>query len=137
MVDPLNAIPNQTNILDQIAEIESTLMADDDVWPEVEEVSTGIYVPVISEEDLAEDLYGVNNHDIEVNHSITDDVIQYTDPAGNTFEAPVVEEVVEVAPQRVKFAIDNTEEEPETSTEFDFDLNFEEDDDKPSPDFFL
>ena len=41
MVDPLYTVPNQTNILDQIAEIE--------------------------------------------------EVVQYTDPAGNTFEAPVVE----------------------------------------------
>jgi hypothetical protein len=42
MVDPLYTVPNQTNILDQIAEIE--------------------------------------------------EVVQYTDPVGNTFEAPVVEE---------------------------------------------
>jgi len=131
MVDPLNAIPNQTNILDQIAELTADKeadMIDEDVRY------------TISEEELAEDLYGVNNHDVEVNHSITDDVIHYTDPAGNTFEAPVVEEVVEVAPQRVKFAVDNTEEEPETNTEFDFDdFKFEEEDgdDKSLPDFFL
>jgi len=158
MVDPLNAIPNQTNILDQIAEIESTLMADDDVWPEVEEVSTGIYVPIISEEDLAEDLYGVNNHDVEVNHSIIDDLVHYTDPAGNTFEAiefhnavTAEEEVVvddfitdeeedavldqilvPVAPERVKFSVDNTEE-----PELDFDLNFEDDEEGDSNQFFL
>jgi hypothetical protein len=134
MVDPLNAIPNQTNILDQIAEIESTLMADDDVWPEVEEVSTGIYVPIISEEDLAEELYDVNNHNAEISHSIIDDLVHYTDPAGNTFEAPVVEEVVAVAPERVKFSVDNTEE---AETEFDFDLNFEDDEEPGSDQFFL
>ena len=150
MVDPLNAIPNQTNILDQIAELERVqypLTPDDAFQTEP--------APELTEEELAEQLYGVNNHDVEVNHvvveneiwtteeepqkiaTILDDVIQYEDPAGNTFEAPVVEEVVEIAPQRVKFAIDNTEEEQETTTEFDFDLNFEDEDDKPSSDFFL
>lgn len=60
MVDPLNVIPNQTNILDQIAEIEE----------------------------------GKNETEIlETNFPTSEqDVIQYTDPAGNTFEAPVVEE---------------------------------------------
>jgi len=144
MVDPLNAIPNQTNILDQIAEIESTLMADDDVWPEVEEVSTGIYVPIISEEDLAEELYDVNNHNAEISHSIIDDLVHYTDPAGNTFEAidfhnavtaeeeVIEEEVVAVAPERVKFSVDNTED-----VELDFDLNFEDDEEPSSDQFFL
>ena len=138
MVDPLNAIPNQTNILDQIAEIESTLMADDDVWPEVEEITDGIYVPVQEP-----------------------DVVEYTDPAGNTFEAldfhnavtaEEEEEVVDdfitddeedavldqilvpIAPERVKFSVDNTED---TETEFDFDLNFEDDEEGDSNQFFL
>jgi hypothetical protein len=50
VVDPLYEIPNQTNILDQIAEVE--------------------------EESLSVTL---------------DEIIEYTDPQGNTFEAPVVE----------------------------------------------
>ena len=50
VVDPLYEIPNQTNILDQIAEVE--------------------------EEPLSVTL---------------DETIEYTDPQGNTFEAPVVE----------------------------------------------
>ena len=50
VVDPLYEIPNQTNILDQIAEVE--------------------------EEPLSVTL---------------DEIIEYTDPQGNTFEAPVVE----------------------------------------------
>lgn len=60
MLDPLNVIPNQTNILDQIAEIEA----------------------------------GKNETEIlETNFPTSEqDVIQYTDPVGNTFEAPVVEE---------------------------------------------
>jgi hypothetical protein len=120
MVDPLNAIPNQTNILDQIAEIESTLMADDDVWSEVEEITDDIIVPIQEP-----------------------DVIEYTDPAGNTFEAidfhnavtaeeVIEEDVVVVAPERVKFSVDNTEE-----AELDFDLNFEDDAEDTSDQFFL
>jgi len=78
-------------------------MADDDVWSDTEDVEV-VEEPVETPKD---------------------DVIQYTDPAGNTFEAPVVDEFVSdededkvldamftpVAPERVKFAVDNTEEE--------------------------
>ena len=67
-VDPLYEVPNQTNILDQIAEVE------------------------VEEEPL----------------SITlDETVEYTDTQGNTFELPSIE--AEVAPQRVKFAIDEEE----------------------------
>ena len=64
IVDPLYEIPNQTNILDQIAEVtedESLLAAQ---------------YPVTEEEAFAP----------------TNELLEYTDPAGNTFEAPVVEE---------------------------------------------
>lgn len=60
MVDPLNVIPNQTNILDQIAEIEAGK----------------------NETEILETDFPTSEQD----------VIQYTDPVGNTFEAPVVEE---------------------------------------------
>ena len=67
-VDPLYEVPNQTNILDQIAEVE------------------------VEEEPL----------------SITlSEAVEYTDTQGNTFELPSIE--AEVAPQRVKFAIDEEE----------------------------
>ena len=67
-VDPLYEVPNQTNILDQITEVE------------------------LEEEPL----------------SITlSEAVEYTDTQGNTFELPSIE--AEVAPQRVKFAIDEEE----------------------------
>ena len=66
VVDPLYEIPNQTNILDQIAEVESEVIdldaEEDEAWEELE--AAGIIAPIV----------------------------EYTDPAGNTFEAPVVEE---------------------------------------------
>lgn len=130
MVDPLNAIPNQTNILDQIAELTADKEAD--------MIDEDIKYAAIEQEDEL----------VEVSRI---EIIQYTDAAGNEFEATVVNDfitdededavldeiLVPVAPERVKFSVDNTEEEPETSTEFDFDLNFEDEDDNISPDFFL
>jgi len=92
-MDPLYAYPGQTNILDQIAEAEEN---------------------VLTEDELAHELYGVDN-DIEVSLPVLEEVIdldaeedddwnrleeagivtpivQYTDSAGNTFEAPIVTE---------------------------------------------
>lgn len=63
IVDPLYEIPNQTNILDQIAEVTE------------EESLLAAQYPVTEEEAVAP----------------TDELLEYTDPAGNTFEAPVVQ----------------------------------------------
>jgi hypothetical protein len=66
VTDPLYEVPNQTNILDQIAEVESEVIdldaEEDEAWEELE--TAGIIAPIV----------------------------EYTDPAGNTFEAPIVEE---------------------------------------------
>ena len=66
VTDPLYVVPNQTNILDQIAEVESEVIdldaEEDEAWEELE--AEGIITPIV----------------------------QYTDPVGNTFEAIVVEE---------------------------------------------
>jgi hypothetical protein len=86
VVDPLTAIPNQTNILDQIAEIESTLMADDDVWSDTEDVE-------------------VVEEPIEVPK---EDIIQYTDPAGNTFEALDFHNTVTEEPAEEQLSIEPT-----------------------------
>lgn len=70
LVDPLYTVPNQTNILDQIAEVDSEVIdldaEEDKDWEELE--SAGIITPII----------------------------EYTDPVGNTFEAPVVEPEPEI-----------------------------------------
>jgi hypothetical protein len=105
--DPLYIVPNQTNILDQIVEVEEN---------------------VLTEDELAHQLYGVDN-DIEVSLPVSEEVIDldaeededwnkleeagiitpilnYTDPQGNTFEAPVVVEnfVEELEQEMVKQA---------------------------------
>jgi hypothetical protein len=130
IIDPLTAYPNQTNILQQIAELEA---AD-------------IEIHVESDQEYLERVAEIEGEP-EVENVI------YTDPAGNTFEAPIVdktfvetleevmieqvqedtktlesmvwggtavdlteleeimdEEVIETAPERVKFAVDLTEE---------------------------
>jgi hypothetical protein len=87
IVDPLYEIPNQTNILDQIAEVtedESLLAAQ---------------YPVTEEEAIAP----------------TTELVQYTDPAGNTFELPMLKEsiipVVETKlPQEIIDALMNAPE---------------------------
>ena len=128
MIDPLNAIPNQTNILDQIAELTG-------------ETSEEIVIHIESDQEYVERV-------AEIEGEPEPDVVEYTDPAGNIFEAPVViddfitdeeedaimeQMLVPVAPERVKFSVDNTE----TTTEFDFDLNFEDEEEGDSNQFFL
>lgn len=123
MVDPLNAIPNQTNILDQIAELTADKEAD------------------IIDEDIK---YAAIEQEDELVEVSKVEIVQYTDAAGNEFEAidfhnavtaeeeVIEEEVVVVAPERVKLAVDNTEE-----VELDFDLTFEDDEEQSSDQFFL
>jgi hypothetical protein len=205
LVDPLTVIPNQTNLLDQIAELETenddtyddTSDENDDTSMEVTDnqvVQNGsdfdidlhqedeiildtneVKKNVLTEDELAHQLYGVDNdievsiqsvdldeeedeewetleaagiitpciaHDVETEKE-EETIVQYTDPVGNTFELPSIQP--EVAPNRVKFAIDETEEEslviveekieeisaptPLETEEDDFDITFDLDND--------
>jgi len=157
--DPLYAYPGQTNILDQIAEMEAEDVVDldaeeDEDWDNLE--ATGVIKPVV----------------------------QYTDPVGNTFEAPIVipedktfveahEEAMiekveedtkvleamvwetEVTEEQEPFAWEGNsitptpedhvamenelklEEEKEDTDFFDFDLDFKDDDDSNGSNLFL
>jgi hypothetical protein len=212
-VDPLTEIPNQTNILDQIAEIEAEeevvihietdqeyleRVADIEGEPEVEMVDPKTEEELVTEYNLTHDDSKMNIEFLspeEVVERYGDNVVQYTDPAGNTFEAPVVEakapqefidalmnapeiealevdmskvtwvdapetvKEVEVAPERVKFAIDDaveveqefaleetieedvfeTPQPQQVGSDFDFDLGTDDtvaDEDDFSVDFF-
>jgi hypothetical protein len=70
IVDPLTAVPNQTNILDQIAEIEAE-----------EVIDRNIAIDEVIDEEVQE--YEVKE---EQEDKVCDETIIYTDPAGNTFE---------------------------------------------------
>jgi hypothetical protein len=103
--------PEMLEIVHQVDEILGTL-------DEAEEY-------VLTEDELAHELYGVDN-DIEVSFHpaeqeikdcIDEIVVQYTDPAGNTFEAPVV---IDEFAEEDNFDLDfnETEEEPDNTPDF-------------------
>ena len=94
-IDPLYAIPNQTNILDEIKEVEAGIVVteiepDDFVIEEVntvegeeEEITTTVY------EDKTEEVEIVAIEEPVVNEVV--EAVHYTDAAGNTFETPSYE----------------------------------------------
>jgi hypothetical protein len=116
VVDPLYVIPGQTNILDQIAELEQVqypLTPDDAIPPVQEEVENEEVLHQYEEEveDVIEDIelpFDIDADDDAVLDAILvpiereispensldifpqDGEVTYTDSAGNTFEAPIV-----------------------------------------------
>jgi len=124
MVDPLYTVPNQTNILDQIADLEADQMDEDIRYAKVEEESGTnevkneeiLYQSEEVVEDVVEDtevpfdidedddavlgslLVPIENPEPPVtveeyldHKELLDETVAYTDPAGNVFEAPVVQ----------------------------------------------
>jgi len=141
--------PNQINLLDQIADLEADQMDEDVRYAAAEQADNEvvqeevIYAEdlhqsneiildiieaeknVLTEDELAHQLYGVDN-DIEVSfhpaeqeikECIDDIVVQYTDRAGNTFEAPIV---IDDFAKEDNFDLDFTETEEETGDVPDF-----------------
>jgi len=137
-VDPLYVIPNQTNLLDQIAEVETQ---NDDTYDDTSDENDDTSIEVTdnqvvqngsdfdidlhqSEEKEIIDLDEEEDKDwekLEVAGIITpcavDDVeaekeetelVQYTDPAGNTFELPMIKE--SEIPQEIMDALMNAPE---------------------------
>jgi hypothetical protein len=172
-VDPLYVIPNQTNILDQIADLEADQMDEDVRYAEAEELDlTGTnedeneVVLYQSEEIIlatneAEEVPFAETDSIEVTEDevpwVDNEVIHYTDPAGNTFEAPVIpdpedEDDILQAPEpetgddAFEYKAEEAnldliqEEKQETNDLADFDLDFvsneNEEDSGDIPDFF-
>jgi hypothetical protein len=168
LVDPLTVIPNQTNLLDQIAELETEnieihVESDQEYLERVVEIEGEPEIIDLDEEEdkdweklkVAGIITPCAAHDVETEKEETE-LVQYTDPAGNTFELPMIKEseipaavtqmpqeimdalvnapemdvskvdmskvtwvdAPEVAPDRVKFAIDETEDD-------DFNITFD------------
>ena len=150
VIDPLYEDPNQTNILDQIAEAEektfSQMVQEDpemlEIVHQVDEILGTLdeaEEDVLTEDELAHQLYGVDNdievsipgpcaaHDAETEREIQqenledifpqDETVIYTDPAGNTFEAPIV---IDEFAEEDNFDLDfnETEEEPDNTPDF-------------------
>ena len=112
--------PNQISILDQIADLEADQIDEDVRYAEAElsdnqvvQNGSDFDIDVHQSEEIILDIIEAEEVPLEL-----DEVVQYTDPAGNTFEAPVV--------------IDDFAEED------NFDLDFTETEEEPgdAPDFF-
>jgi hypothetical protein len=202
-VDPLYVIPNQTNILDQIAEIEtenddtyddtsdenddtSTEVTDNQVVqqdPEMLEIVHQVEEILESLDEAEETPFDLDAEDDAILDIVlrpispiefkaenptleTGDHVKYTDPAGNTFEAPIVppcaghdaetekEEFLSLEPtiediqayeeqeqkeymEPIEANLDLVEKEDDNS-DFDLDFGVSEDDEDSSniPDFF-
>lgn len=108
--------PNQINIFDVI---------------EDEEIAVCPPPAEVIEEPEAEDEFAVEDN--------VDDVIQYTDPVGNTFEAPIVETIEE--PKVERLSLDDiliripNEEKAKQNEKPDFSLDFSSSDDEEDSDF--
>jgi hypothetical protein len=130
VVDPLYEVPNQTNILDQIDEITAFSMAQlagvkapEDIIPsEISEAMMNapevdfatIDPSVVTWFDKVETVDEDGETQVTFKE-VEPDIVQYTDPAGNTFEAPVVN-------------IETPESEFAEEDNFGFDLDFNDSD---------
>ena len=121
--------PNQTNLLDQIAEIEATEDIEDSL--ELEQ-----------NEEYLENPVNLETLD-EISNEVVEETVSYTDPMGNTFEAPIVIDSIELnittkaAVIVVENAEDTEQDEFAAADNFDLDFNEETNEDPDSiPDFF-
>lgn len=107
VVDPLYEDPNQTNILDQIAEIESQLPDNQVVQndPEMLEIAHQVDEILETLDEAEEDVLSLEPTEEDHIQFEAEGIVNYTDPAGNTFEAPIVdktftEEITEAIDQK-------------------------------------
>ena len=151
------ADPNQTNLLDQIADMEADMM-DEDIRYAANEVEETI----LTEDELAHQLYGVDN-DIEVsiaapeNEELNEEeeiydeleveelaleqpeesILQYTDKDGNTFESIEFHNAAVETSLTEKEIIEDSKDEFALADNFELNFNEETNEDPDSlPDFF-
>jgi hypothetical protein len=135
-IDSIYKFPKQV-FTAPVAVVEPTEIEEDVVDPDqmtifdvIEEEEIAVCPPPV-EEPEAEDEFAVEDN--------VNDVIQYTDPVGNTFEAPVVETVEE--PKVERLSLDDiliripNEEKAKQDEEPDFSLDFSSSDDEEDSDF--
>jgi hypothetical protein len=155
VIDPLYAIPGQTNILDQIAEVE-TQVSDNQVVQEdviyaddlhqlnevVEEVSEDIELPFDIDADddaVLDSLLTPIEREISPENSLDifpqDGTVTYTDSAGNIFEAPIVPSLQPTPEDYAQFELEEANLEVlepkkeiavDNSADFDLDFNANE-----------
>jgi hypothetical protein len=120
VVDPLYEDPNQTNILDQIAEAEAeektfSQMVQED--PEMLEIVHQVEEILESLDEAEEDVISLEPTKEDHIQFEAEGIVNYTDPAGNTFEAPIV---IDDFAEEDNFDLDftETEEEPDNTPDF-------------------
>ena len=125
----IHSDPNQTNLLDQIAEIEATEDIEDSLGLE-------------QNEEYLENPVNLETLD-DISNEVVEETVSYTDPMGNTFEAPIVIDSIELntttkaAVIVVENAEDTEQDEFAAADNFDLDFNEETNEDPDSiPDFF-
>ena len=138
-VDPLYEDPNQTNILDQIAELSELAIERDAIKADIEayQIDEDVIVPVeylskeeiltkygeqlpdnqVVQEEVEIDAVLHQSEEIILDTNGAEETVIYTDPAGNTFEAPVV---IDDFAEEDNFDLDFTETEEETGDVPDF-----------------
>jgi len=167
VVDPLYADPGQTNILDQIADLEADQM-DEDVRYAAAELADNQVVQEESDfdidlhqsEEITEDVneaeevpFDIDADDdavldallVPIEREISpenltdifpqDEIVQYTDPVGNTFEAPIVIDTIDLN-EITKASVILVENAEDIDLDFDLDFNETEADADDAPDFF-
>jgi hypothetical protein len=120
IVDPLYEDPNQTNILDQIAEAEAeektfSQMVQED--PEMLEIVHQVEEILESLDEAEEDVLSLEPTKEDHIQFEAEGIVNYTDTAGNTFEAPIV---IDDFAEEDNFDLDftETEEEPDNTPDF-------------------
>jgi hypothetical protein len=157
VADPLYQIPNQTNILDQIAavtEIHEFSMAqlagvkapeavdldteEDEVWEELE--AAGMITPCVAHDAETEKEEVIELTEELVTETIApmfeervDETITYTDPVGNTFEALVIPSLEPTVEEVELFE----REQEEDFLGFDLDFNLDDDDNIETNNLYL
>jgi len=148
--DPLYVDPAQTNILDQIAEVESEVVQDETICADdlhrseeiIEETNEAEILPFDIDEDddaVLDQLLVPIEREIEEEKSEDifpqDEIVQYTDPVGNVFEAPVVIDTIDLN-ETTKASVVVVENSEDTDLDFDLDFNETETGTEDVPDFF-
>jgi hypothetical protein len=93
VVDPLYVVPNQTNILDQLADLEADQIDEDIRYAENDDNEGPFDTGINYEEDSIVDSSDITFPEVTVEDDLplpNDTVVTFEDAFGNTFEAPIV-----------------------------------------------
>lgn len=134
-MDPLYAYPGQTNILDQIAEIEAKEMVNDEIVTYTDPVGNTFEAPVVTESFMDQLEEAMVKKQEEENEFIESQLYTAEEQEPFAWEGASVTPTPEdhiTMENELKF-----EEEKDDNDFFDFDLDFKDDDDSNGSNLFL